>query len=188
MVTTFSIDINRQDSNQLRPLCTCFLRIENEKLKVPNALLDTGATFCTMDYATWKDLGMNELLYSQRKLYFEGKGYNKENIPFAELGFARTTGHVGNGQPIMPYVVRLCQLNLIGVGDQKITLENITVHLLEHCSERFIVGMNVLRYLDHTYATDDLKYTFSFTEQGQRRMLKERRGVSNFFNNLDQPF
>jgi len=164
-----------------------------EKIKIPTGLVDTGATFCTMKYDIWRDMGMNQLLFDSDPNRFQALGYTRTNVinlPFKDLRLrTKENMKVGNGESILAYEARLCELNLLGEAtSEKISLRNITVHLLNDCTEDFILGMNVLRYLDLLYLAKNQTYRLSLGNDGEKLLEEERKYSDSFFNNLSSTF
>ena len=120
------------------------------------ALLDTGATFSIMSYAMWIDMGLQNLCWQNNKHQFNLMGTKTINdIAFEELPLVADRVRIGDDTFSKMYYFRIDKLEL-GIPSieypHKIELKNITVGLINSSKSKFIIGMNVLKYLKPNYS------------------------------------
>jgi hypothetical protein len=178
MGTEYRLDIPPRE----RPLCAASLKCAGMKASIPDgALIDTGAMTCHMTFSLFKDLGLTTALYNNNPALaallhpLDPKDLQFGKLPFQPLP---TGSIVGSGEQVMAYQFRLDTLTL---GDE-ITLPGVTVRLIHSELLEFIVGMNVLRYLDFTHSPgpNSSRLTMSLSDHGRAIYLaNQRAGLQN---------
>jgi len=124
------------------------------------ALLDTGAGVCHMTFGLWKRLGLDKACFESNQSLMKQMGFkSKEDFTFENLPLERATTKLGDENEIITYLSRVDTL-ILGkekVGSKPIRLNNITVKVMDSIEDNFIVGMNVLLYLNISYQANSSK-------------------------------
>jgi hypothetical protein len=169
-------------------------------MEVPLALLDTGATMCHMTYPMWLRMKLGEMCWNANPHAFQHNGISSiHDITFENLPLVADSVTLGNHQAAQIYDFRIDRLEL-GESPLTISLENITVSLIDGDAPGFTVGWNVLKYLKPVYSpalpfdinqpSSDVivpnYYNLEFTDEG--RVLLEYDRHLQFSNSMQSMF
>ena len=157
----------------------------------PLSLLDTGAGICHMTYPLWLNMGLHKICWDANPDLCKLAGINTpEDMTFDSLPLVATSSIMGDGSVVKVYEIKLNKLQL---GLQKlgfnhfIEMEDITVRLIGHDHAAFIVGWNVLKYLDIQY-TPSLANPIcqlTLTDEGQQLFWHDRQNkISNHMQSM----
>ena len=187
MSSICKIDINKTKAL----LCPIRLQHSNSEYPVPSSLLDTGATICHMTYPLWLIMGLNNVCWNSNPEICKLMGISSsDDMTFETLPLVSTVSILGDGSHVKVYEFRLDAIELgkptLGFN-HVIKFENITVRLINRKDPDFIVGWNVLKYLQPSYdpSPDNAIYQFELTEKGQRFFIQDRyEKVNNHMQNM----
>jgi hypothetical protein len=152
------------------------------------SLIDTGAGTCHMTYPLWCMLGLDKVCFEERKDLCELlKIQSADDMTFEKLPLvhAPSPSCLADGSEKSTYLFRLDKLVIEDKSDNAIVLKNITVRLIDSETAKFIVGMNVLRYLDISYRPTQRESIcfLSQSKDGADLMEHHRKtGISNTMN------
>ena len=148
---------------------------------VQQSLLDSGAGICHMTYRLWTFMGIHELLWKDNPKLCKQMGINAPyQMSFDTLPLASTVSMLGDGREVKVYEFRLSALEL-GLPSlafpHSIPFKNINVRLINREDSAFIVGWNILKYLQHTYhpSPSNLIYELELTEAGKQLFENDRK-------------
>jgi len=171
----------------------CPVQLQHNKTEYPvrSALLDTGATICHMTYPLWLIMGLNEACWNRNSELCKLMGIASPNdMTFDTLPFISTVSILGDGSHVKVFEFRLDALELgkpsLGFN-HSIKFENITVRLINRKDPDFIVGWNVLKYLQPSYdpSPDKAIYQFELTDKGRRFFIQDRDNkVNNYMHSM----
>jgi len=157
----------------------------------PLSLLDTGAGTCHMTYPLWLNMGLHKICWNTNPNLCKLAGINSPNdMSFDSLPLVATTSILGDGSVVKVYEIKLdkLQLGLQKLGfNQFIEMNDITVRLIGHDHAAFIVGWNVLKYLEINYTPSltEPNCQLTLTDVGQRLFTHERKnGISNHMQSM----
>jgi hypothetical protein len=155
-------------------------------------LLDTGAVICHMTYGLWLDMGLDEVCFNELRdttEFFQHTSFRSpKDMTFEKLPLAEKVSELGNNFKVKVYEFRLDRLN-IGIPQNNsdyIMFENITVRLIDSPQQEFIVGWNVLKYLDIDYkpSINQSVCKLTLTEAGKALLHADRQNKRyNYMNN-----
>ena len=151
-----------------------------------------------MTYRMWLDMRLHEICWNNNPNLCRLIGLNTPNeMTFDSLPLVSTTSILGDGSEAKVYEIKLdkLQLGIPKLGfDHCIELENITVRLINLDRASFIIGWNVLKYLDIHYSPSlsDPNCQLTLTDEGLKLFHHERQNkITNFmqgmFNYLQIP-
>ena len=165
--------------------CPVRLKCGNAEHNIPFSLLDTGAGICHMTYPLWLNMKLNISCYHNNPQLCNRMGINTpDGMTFDTLPLMSATSTLGDGSQAKVYEIKMddIQLGLPSLGfNHSINLENITVRLINHDRATFIIGWNVLKYLEINYypSPDESVCQLSFTENGRKLLEHDRTGKIN---------
>jgi hypothetical protein len=151
-----------------------------------NSLLDTGAGLCHITYPAWRNMGMNEVCFNDNPTLMKQMGiYSPDDLTFDNMPLTRHTTELGNGMEINAYEARLDQIYLgkERLGLPPITIENITIRIIDSDKRAFIVGWNILKYLSVNYnpSLHESQYQLMLTKEGRKKFQYDRENnISNY--------
>ena len=162
------------------------------------SLLDTGAGICHMTYPMWLNMGLDKICWNNNPQVCKLMGINSpEDMTFDTLPLVSTISVLGDGSEVKVYEIRMdkLQLGLPSLGfNHRIVLENITVRLINRDHAAFIVGWNVLKYLEITYSPSlsEAICQLTLTDVGLHLLKSDRKNkinncMQNMFNYLRHP-
>ena len=113
-----------------------------------------------------------------------------DKMEFDKLPLTSTISILGDGSEARVYEFRLDTLVLgkpsLGFN-HTIALENITIRLINRNNSAFIVGWNVLKYLDVIYAPtlNESIYQLSYKEDGRQLFQQDcQNKIANYMQNM----
>ena len=158
----------------------------SDKSDERSALFDTGATICHISYGLWLDMGLDELLFNDNPSLMKLLGIrSKDDLAFDNLPMTAWTTILGNDTRVRTYEFCLDTLTLgvQSLSHQPIHLKNITVRLIDSPELQFIVGWNVLKYLNIDYRASQKEAIckFELTDDGRLWLEDDRKNkIANF--------
>ena len=170
--------------------------MQNESSHLP-CLFDTGAGMCHMTFPFWVKLKQHVRFFDENKRLCElVKIISADELTFDNIPIYKKRGTtIGDGSSILVFPVKIDSisfvLNKLGSG-VPVTLNNITVNVMDHLESHFITGCNVIKYLKlHSEPIgDEFTISVDFTEDGRRLLEKDRIDKKNnymthFYNHED---
>jgi hypothetical protein len=155
------------------------------------SLLDTGAGMCHMTYRMWIDMGLHKICWNANPTLCKLMGLDTpDDMSFDRLPLTATYSVLGDGSQVKVYEFRLdkLQLGLPKLGfNHCIIMDNITVRLINAEDADFIVGWNVLKYLESHYTPSliDPMCQLTLTSDGQQLFTHDRRNkLSNHMQSM----
>ena len=155
------------------------------------SLLDTGAGVCHMTYRMWIDMGLHKICWNTNPALCNLMGIKTpDEMIFDRLPLAAAYSVLGDGSRVKVYEFRLdkLQLGLPSISfNHCIILDNITVRLINAEDADFIVGWNVLKYLEILYTPSavDPICRLTLTSDGQQLFSHDRRNkITNFMQSM----
>ena len=151
-------------------------------------LLDTGASYCHITFPMWQAMRLdarfleeNENLCRLMKIN-NPRDFEFENLPLRKLPPEECT-ILGNGTVVTTYQIRIDKV-IIDNNNSPVEINNITTKMINGSRPQFIIGENVIKYLDITSKPVNGKFTLSidFTKEGKSLMDKHR--VEQNLNNM----
>ena len=149
-------------------------------------LLDTGAGMCHMTYPLWEDMKQHMRFFDENKKLCELAGIKFANdLTFENIPIYKKKGTtLGDGSTVLVFQTKIdaitFQKNKLGRG-LPVTLNNITVNVMDHFESHFIIGCNVIKYLKlHSEPIgDEFTISIDFTDNGKRLLEKDRTEKKN---------
>ena len=160
-------------------LCPVKITCGESEHIVRYSLLDTGAGMCHMTYRMWIDMGLHKICWNANPSLCKLMGLNApDDMTFDRLPLTAAYSIFGDGSRVKAYEFRLdiLQLGLPKLGfNHIIEMENITVRLINAEDADFIVGWNVLKYLEIHYipSLTDPTCQLTLTHVGQQMYLND---------------
>lgn len=153
------------------------------------SLLDTGAGICHMTYPLWLNMQLHKICWNNNPQLCKLMGIESfDKMTFDTLPLISTISVLGDGSLAKVYEIKLdkLQLGLPSLGfNHCIELDNVTVRLINQDHAAFIVGWNVLKYLDIQYNPSQFNCQLTLTDAGKQFFREERRnGISNYMQNM----
>jgi hypothetical protein len=155
------------------------------------SLLDTGAGVCHMTYRMWLDMRLHEICWNNNPTLCRLMGINTpDEMEFDTLPLVSTTSILGDGSEAKVYEIKIdkLQLGIPKLGfNHCIELENITVRLINLDRASFIIGWNVLKYLDihYTPSLSNPSCQLTLTDEGLTLFHHERQNkIANFMQSM----
>lgn len=187
LATICKIDV--RETNML--FCPVKLRSDTSEYYTKLSLLDTGAAICHMTYPLWLNMGLHEECWNRNPELCKLMGIASPNdMVFEKLPLVSVISILGDGSKIKAYEFRLDELELgresLGFN-HKINFENITVRVINRKDSDFIVGWNVLKYLEPTYKPSLYQsiYQLELTEDGRKLLEQDRQNkISNYMQSM----
>ena len=164
----------------------------NARLKCGNknyerlSLFDTGAIISHMSYGFWLDMGLDEVIFNDNPPLMDLLGIkSKDDLTFDTLPMTAVITRLGNDVEIKAYefCLDVLTLGIQSLSYSPIKLEKITVRLIDSPKWQFLVGWNVLKYLDTFYraSKNEAIYTLNLTAEGRGWLETDRRNrVANY--------
>ena len=186
MDSAYSFDLNKtgilRSPVELR--CgTLIIPLEENKVTV-----DYGAGTCHISYSLWRDSGLHELCFNEKKDFLKAVGIESiHKLTFKTLPLVPTMTRLGNGTEVPAYPFRVDKLTL-GNPLNGITLENITVRVLQSAESEFFIGLNVLRYLSVEYTPSIFHSIFNLSLKNDGLAYLEHDRFARKINNLTSIF
>jgi len=140
---------------------------------------------CHMTYRMWIDMGLHKICWNANPTLCKLMGLNtSEDMTFDRLPLTATYSVLGDGSQVKVYEFRLdkLQLGLPRLGfDHCIVMDNITVRLINAEDADFIVGWNVLKYLDIHYVASLTSPVcqLTLTDEGLQLFRHDRQNKTN---------
>ena len=161
------------------------------KYNVRASLLDTGATICHMTYTLWREMRLHEACWNNNPSICKLMGLSSaEDMTFNNLPLISGVSILGDGSHAKVYEFKLDSLEIgkptLGFN-HSIILDNITVRLINRKDSNFIVGWNVLKYLQPTYNPSPTQaiYNFTLTNEGLQLFQQDRNNkINNFMQSM----
>ncbi|MCL1988953.1 MAG: hypothetical protein FWG64_13435 [Firmicutes bacterium] len=150
------------------------------------SLCDTGAGICSMSYGLWQHMGLDEVIFNDNPPLMKLLGIKSKNeLTFDNLPMTAVDTKLGNGVVVKTYEFYLDTLTLgiRSLSNVPVVLEKITVRLIDSNEVQFLIGWNVLKYLEVTYkpSENEAIYTFKFTAKGKNWLETDRKNkISNY--------
>jgi hypothetical protein len=129
----------------------------------------------------WIDMGLHKICWNANSTLCKLMGLNTpEDMTFDLLPLMATYSVLGDGSQVKVYEFRLdkLQLGLPKLGyNHCIVMDNITVRLINTEDADFIIGWNVLKYLEVHYipSLTDPMCRLTLTPDGQQLFLHDRQ-------------
>jgi len=185
VASIFEINIHQQSALY----CPVELECGGYIQSFPNALLDTGAGMCHITYPLWTLSGFGKLCWDENKKLMQlMKIKSSDDLTFDTLPLTAKYSELGDNSKAKVYEFKVDKLTLgkISIGfPHNITLNNITVRIIDSDKHGFLVGWNVLKYLAITYNPSISKatYKFALTPDGENYLHQDRiNGINNHLN------
>ena len=164
------------------------IQINGEKSATARQLLDTGASYCHITYPMWQAMRLGEKFIEENAnlcrliKIINPKDFEFENLPLRKLPPGECTS-LGNGTVVTTYQIRIDKI-IINNSNNPVEINNITARMIDGDKSHFIIGENVIKYLDITSKPVNGKFTLSidFTKEGKSLMDKHR--VEQNLNNM----
>ena len=157
-----------------------------DKTYEKRSLFDTGATISHISYGLWKYMGLDELLFNDNpNLMKLLEIKSKDDLSFNNLPMTARASILGDDTRVRTYEFCLDTLTLgiQSLSYQPIQLKNITVRLIDSPELQFIVGWNVLKYLNIDYRANQKEAIckFELTDDGRLWLEDDRKNkIANF--------
>ncbi|MCL1996454.1 MAG: hypothetical protein FWG63_09635 [Defluviitaleaceae bacterium] len=181
MVTICKIDIHKYRFLHGNVKLECA-----DKSYEKRSLFDTGATISHMSYGLWQYMGLDELLFNDNPPLMKLLGIkSKDDLAFDSLPMIARATILGDDTRVRTYEFCLdtLALGVQSLSYQPIRLKNITVRLIDSPELQFIVGWNVLKYLNIDYKASQKEAIckFELTVDGRLWLEDDRKEkIANF--------
>ena len=186
MESTYKFDANIQGILRCEVTIACGSATNSRMV-----LLDSGAGVCHISYPLWCLMGMNEVCFNDNPRLLNLMGIKSaDEMTFNNLPLLANTTILGNSFRAKSYEFRLDKLTigLPTLSSNAITLENITVRVIESNAHEFIVGWNVLKYLRTNYTPSPAQSIYKITLDTNGEALFQQDRANGISNNLQNRF